>query len=271
MISEGLAKVDLSLSRLSQDAVIKDAKKNIGQTIDEGADEGATGGDGDEDFQLEPELVEMPIILRGPGAYAMHLLDEANCNQEQRDVVSLIAAMLQRRWDSLSLEQRSAAVEQHGLPNDARVDNCSLLLLGGGGCGKSFLLKKVVEPLMAAYFPRSRGLLILCQSNAGARLVLGRTLHSALGLTPASNLQTQALRPLGDNLLRLQKLFEPLGGLAIDETPMAPGKLVHAAALRITCARAPRSSLEISSDACLWGSFWATSFSSRPCRRKTRF
>ena len=230
----------------AQDAAIATAKKRLND-ITVPASDGAVQPVSDSNQKdSEPALVDMPIILQGPAKYALHLLQKASCNEEQTDVIALLTSPLQKRWD---FKQQQDAVGNQGppqaLPNNWFKDNCSLLLLGGGGVGKSYILIKVIKPLYMAYFPGGPGILVQCQSNAAARLVGGRTLHSSLEMTPASSLSTHSLRPQGDQLARRQKIFDPLGGLVIDECGQAAAKLLHANALRVTCARRALLKLEV--------------------------
>ena len=190
-------------------------------------------------------VVDLPLVAQGPGFYAKHLLEKADCNAEQSDVVALIAEMLQRRWGRVQQQAGFADGALMALPTDVHGEVCSILLLGGGGCGKTYLLQKVITPLLQAYFPTGKGLLPLAPANAPARLLGGRTLHAAMGLTPASSLQTHALFPTGDALIRLQRLLEPLGGVAIDEIGQGAARLLHATALRSAAARAPMLKLNL--------------------------
>ena len=130
------------------------------------------------------------------------------------------------------------------MPNNALDGNTSLLLLGGGGCGKSHWLLNVFKPLCLAYFgPRS--FLAQCQSNAGARLLNGRTIHSSLGLTPASSLAMESLHLTPGDNKRLEPMAESLGRIAMDERPTVPAKLLHANLLRMSYARLLHAKHEI--------------------------
>ena len=145
----------------------------------------------------EVQLVDVPIIQLGPAAHAWYLLQKATATEEHIDVTALFAQALQRRWLARTNK------DTHILSNCELLDNVSLLLLGGGGCGKSHWLLHVLKPLTVAFFgPRS--FLPQCQSNAGARLLDGRTIHASIGLTPKSNLSMEALHLTAADKKRLE-------------------------------------------------------------------
>ena len=48
------------------------------------------------DEHQEPFPVPLPLALKGPGAIAWHLAQNANCTEEQHDAVALLALDMQR-------------------------------------------------------------------------------------------------------------------------------------------------------------------------------
>ena len=234
-----------------QVATIALAKRRVGECTVEGEEALPSGLASTQPGECAPEAhwVDLALLQRGPAAYAKCLLEQAKCSDEQIDFVALIAATLQRRFEKWRASLQDNGAGEHTtpkLPSDVLGDTCSILLLGGGGCGKSYVLMKVVRPLIEAFFG-PRGFLAQCQSNAGARLINGRTIHSTLGLRPSNSLQCAALRLEGDAKLRLEKLAVPLGCLAIDEVSQVPGKLLNADLLRFTYARFPCQSIAMTS------------------------
>ena len=140
----------------------------------------------------DPEaiLVPLPLTLQGPAAVAWQLLTDAHSTEEQIDAVALLALPLQKRFDERPDKTTHLLTEVVTAKNNHRA-----LWLGGGGCGKTRTLEKVVEPLAVAFFGEN-GYAAAAQSNhaapnLGAR---GRTLHAANGLLMADSLQTGRLR-----------------------------------------------------------------------------
>ena len=97
-----------------------------------------------EDVQLLTEeaaalLQRLPkdIAAAGPVALAKHLVEAATLNQDQRAPVALIAKEMQMAW------------EKQGKPRhmDPVGRILRMLLLGGGGCGKSRIVNLVLTAL----------------------------------------------------------------------------------------------------------------------------
>jgi hypothetical protein len=116
------------------------------------------------------------------------------------------------------------------------------VLFGGGGCGKTLVLMKVLRPLFLAFFG-PRGCLQLASSNKAAHLVGGRTLHTAAGLRADSSLRTSALATPA--LEKMQRLLVPVGAVMLDEFSQTQAQLLHAMALRTTYARASAHKLVV--------------------------
>ena len=84
-----------------------------------------------------------------------------------------------------------------------------------------------------------------CPSNAGARLIQGRTVHATLGLSPASSLQVQNLQLHGKTKTKVERIAGPAAATVIDECSQLSATLFHADALLHTYARAVRHDLQI--------------------------
>ena len=92
----------------------------------------------------------------------------------------------------------------------------TIILDGGGGCGKTTLALAVLFPLMEAFYGVA-GVLRRAPSNKPARLILGRTMHSSQGLTPQDSMQTHALALNAQSRQKLAKTHVEAGVLYIDE------------------------------------------------------
>ena len=68
----------------------------------------------------------------------------------------------------------------------------TIILDGGGGCGKTTLALDVLFPLLETFFGE-KAVLRRAPSNKPARLIQGRTMHSSQGLTPQDSLRTHNL------------------------------------------------------------------------------
>ena len=185
----------------------------------------------------EVRIVPAPLRFLGPGAAAWQLCTEAGLNEEQKDAVALIATQYQKMWNE-------RPVESDWLPSSWLKENTTVLFLGGGGCGKSYVLLKVIKPLTEMFFGPSsfEG---QCPSNAGARLIKGRTVHATLGLSPASSLQVQNLQLRGKTKTKVERIAGPAAATVIDECSQLSATLFHADALLHTYARAVRHDLQI--------------------------
>ena len=111
-------------------------------------------------------LLSIPTDLAavGPVAFAMHLVESATLNHDQRAPVAFIAKDMQVAW------------EKQGKPRhmDPLGRILRMLLLGGGGCGKSRIVNLVLTPLFLQFWG-PRGCVKAAPSNKAARGVLGKT------------------------------------------------------------------------------------------------
>ena len=208
----------------------------------DGDDDGADRGDdttGGVRQPAEPVIVPLAMLMQGPKVVALHLAREAQCTEEQMDAVALLAHSLQKRF-----EQRPDKTK-HKLPVATPDNNHRAIWLGGGGCGKTRTLEKVVQPLAEAYFGPS-GYAAAASSNAAAQNLgdKGRTLHGATGLLFGDSLKTAALRLNEKTQKKMDRLAGDLGVDVIDELGAVPAEMLHADALRKTYGRARRHNLD---------------------------
>jgi hypothetical protein len=179
--------------------------------------------------EAECFLVPLEDIAKGPGKVARKLCTNATLNEEQTNFIALVAAAMQVAWDRRS--------DPSSLLLDKDVPLIRVLLVGGGGCGKTKIINEVLTPLLQAFFGPA-GCLKEAPSNKAARLLGGRTIHAANGLCPSDSLRTVHLKLRGDARKKMEKLMIPLGAKVIDEFSQLQAKLFHADALRTTYARA---------------------------------
>ena len=110
---------------------------------------------------------------KGPIAFAFELAKAATLNADQLAPVALIAHDMQKAWEAQGKPARMK-------PMDRLI---RMLILGGGGCGKSRIINLVLTPLFVQYWG-PRGCVKAAPSNKAARGILGKTLHAAANLPP---------------------------------------------------------------------------------------
>ena len=93
----------------------------------------------------------------------------------------------------------------------------TILMDGGGGCGKTTLVVEVILPLLEAYY-HPEGVLRRAPSNKPARLIGGRTMHSGQGLTPENSMRTAALALNTQSRQKVNFTHADAGALNIDES-----------------------------------------------------
>ena len=186
-----------------------------------------------------PEIVPLEMAMQGPKVVALDLVDKAKCTEEQTDAVALLTLSLQRRFD----ERPDKTTFK--LPVATPDNNHRAIWLGGGGCGKTRTLEKVVEPLAEVYFG-TLGYSAAASSNAAAQNLgdRGRTLHNANGLLFGDSLQTARLRLNEKTTKKMDRLAGDLGVDVIDELGTVQAEMLHADALRKTYGRARRHNLD---------------------------
>ena len=189
---------------------------------------------------LTQEAVELlqriptDLAASGPVAFAKHLVQAATLNQDQRAPVALVAKDMQTVWEKQGKPQH---MKPHG-----RI--LRMLLLGGGGCGKSHIVNLVLTALFLQFWG-PRGCVKAAPSNKAARGILGRTLHVVAKLRSVSlNMFNLRCSPAVQNALAY--LWVPCGALIIDEAPQGAAALYHAVALRSCYGRASAHGVEVS-------------------------
>ena len=117
-----------------------------------------------------------PIVSgEGPLALAKALARAATLNADQMGAVALVANAMQTAWEAQGRPKR--------MKSSGRL--LRMLLLGGGGCGKTRIVNLVLTALFTEYWGTS-GVVKAAPSNKAARGILGKTLHAAakLGASP---------------------------------------------------------------------------------------
>ena len=180
---------------------------------------------------------------QGPLALAKSLADAATLNADQLGAVALIAADMQKAWEAQGRPDRMKPV--------GRI--ARMLLLGGGGCGKTRIINLVLTALFVEFWG-TNGLVKAAPSNKAARGVLGKTLHAAAKIG-SSALDINSLSCPEKAQAALRCLWAPCGALIIDEAPQGAAPLYHALALRCTYGRAAPHGLAVAEYAEPAGSF----------------
>ena len=169
----------------------------------------------------------------GPAHVAKHLADAATLNRDQLGAVALVAHDMQKAWVA---QGRPELLKPVG-----RI--LRMLLLGGGGCGKTRIVNLVLTPLFFKFWGE-RGCVKVAPSNKAARGILGKTLHAAAKLG-AHSLDMKALASSQKTQTALAYLWAPCGALVVDEAPQGAAALYHALSLRCMLGRAAAHQLEI--------------------------
>jgi len=189
--------------------------------------------------QPECEWVDLTDALQGPAHVAKMLVRRCQerrstqarkykLNEEQLQCVALVVSRLERAFN-----ERPDPSEPWLHP--ARV-LMTMIMDGGGGCGKTTLSTEILLPLLEIFF-HPEGVLRRAPANKPARLIGGRTIHSGQGLTPESCLRTHALALNAQSRQKLVVTHVDAGALYVDEYSQLQGELNHAGALRTTYAR----------------------------------
>ena len=185
--------------------------------------------------EAEALLQSMPCDLHasGPVSVAKYLVEQASLNQDQRGPVALIAKDMQTAWVQQGRPKRMAVVGKI----------LRMLLLGGGGCGKTRIVNLVLTALFLTFWG-PRGCVKTAPSNKAARGILGKTLHAAAKLRGAC-IKMFDLRCNATVQSALAYLWAPCGALIIDEALQGAASLYHAVSLRCTYGRATAHGLEV--------------------------
>lgn len=117
---------------------------------------------------------------------------------------------------------------------DTSVRPLRLFVSGGGGTGKSYLLRAIREYIMRA--TQNRGCMVCAPTGVAAFNVGGRTLHGALAITvdQKNQLPSGLIAPLqGIRLQEKQQLFQHVDYLIIDEISMVSDLLLSKISMRL--------------------------------------
>ena len=192
------------------------------------------------DAEAQASLFSIDDITKGPAYVAWKLVEKASLNSDQIGPVALVVDKMQQQWEKLIAQAPELACADAHLWSSHTFDDAilplfgvliRLLLVGGGGCGKSRLINKVFTPLLMTYYGR-RGLMKEAPSNKAARNIGGETFHNANKLNPTSSLLTPHLRQKPRQQAAMRR-FAQLGAKLFDEFSQALAKLWHADARKV--------------------------------------
>ena len=179
---------------------------------------------------------------------ALQLCTTAELNEDQMRAVALVAKPLQETWDKSRLAREHAttinpSADSNKLPLVGAL--VRLLIVGGGGCGKTRIFNKVLIPLLTAFYG-TEGVLKQASTNKAARLLqgCGKTIHVTNKLTVTSSLRAVNLRLNEKKQQLLGNIYGKAGAKLIDEFSPINAKLLHADAFITTLARAPLYKLQ---------------------------
>ena len=181
-------------------------------------------------------VVSLEEQQQGPAAVAKCLAEEASLNRDQLGFVAMIAVTLQSAWEALP------AAANGILPKNETL--LRSLLIGGGGCGKTRIINRVLRPLFSAFFGPN-AVQTQAPSNKAARQIHGKTMHSANKLRVDSSLRTVHLRLTSATRKSLELSTVPLGAMILDEFSQCIGQMLHADSLRKTYGRQSAYDLEL--------------------------
>ena len=120
-----------------------------------------------------------------------------------------------------------------------------LFLHGPGGSGKTYSLTEVVIKVVKQFFG-SKGVLAIAAANSAARLLRGKTMHSAGKMTRQQSLKAHKLKPNSRAKKALQREWEALVFLLGDELSMASPPLLAGISRRASHGRKDLLKLDMS-------------------------
>ena len=129
------------------------------------------------------------------------------------------------------------------LPNDLGLPR--VVIIGGGGCGKTTIVQSVVVPTLRMFFQRT---LLTAPADRAARGFdpSAKTLHSIAGMKPQDSMRTSILGIKSDQMRKRMDINQTHAGAWIhDEALQAAAPLLHAVALRTTYGRQHAYRLDI--------------------------
>ena len=202
------------------------------------------------------QCVNMPLdeVLRGPGHVAWKLIqgvkedpdNNFEFNEEQIDCIALQIWPLEQAWRmQLEGKQRPCTTVHtlRKLPNDLGLPR--ILIIGGGGCGKTTLMQVVVVPTLQTFFSK---IVLSAPSNRAARGFHpdAKTIHSIASIRPQDSMRTSTLSIKGDQMRKRMDANQTHAGAWVhDEALQTSAPLLHAAALRSTYVRQHKYNLDI--------------------------
>ncbi len=195
------------------------------------------------------QAVDEDLVARGPLAVAFHLSGKAELNEDQMRPVVILADAMQKPWEK-ERDRRITARAAGQLEAEPAwlIPPCGklgdLLIVGGGGCGKTRIVTKVLDVLFRMFFG-PRGCVRTAYSNKASRLIGGRTSHKISKITP-KRANFLGLRVANDAEQKaLECLWVPAGALIKDEFSQNPAAMENAICLRAAYARAPTYNLDV--------------------------
>ena len=154
-------------------------------------------------------------------------------------MIALCVWPLEQAWRHHEKKMQASPTNRIGLrrlPNDLGL--LRIVIIGGGGCGKTTIMQSVVVPVLRAFFER---VVLTAPSNRAARGfdATAKTLHSIAGIKPQDSLRISNLHIKSDPMRKRMLANQThAGGWVHDEALQTSATLLHAAALRTTYARA---------------------------------
>ena len=149
--------------------------------------------------EVTATVVPLPDAWKGPAHVAKTLRQAFPFNSEQIDILATLIWPLEEAWQ--------ARPNQDSLHLAIDKPLVRALLCGGGGCGKTTMIMKVLKPLLETFFPGG-GCALGAPSNKAARLIQGKTLHSLGNFSVSDSLQTIFLRT--SSVERLKRILDEL-------------------------------------------------------------
>ncbi|KAI8423307.1 hypothetical protein MSG28_014329 [Choristoneura fumiferana] len=114
-----------------------------------------------------------------------------------------------------------------------------LFVTGGAGCGKTFVLKTIVQHIRRCYAPTTDLLLnatfveVTAPTGVAARLINGKTIHSALCLGIEKGKATVYRQMTGQRLEDMRRKWRHIRWLIIDEISMVSYEVLRSIHLRL--------------------------------------
>ena len=202
------------------------------------------------------QCINMPLeeVLRGPGHVAWKLIqgvkeDSSNnfeFNEEQIDCIALQIWPLEQAWRMQLDSMQKPCTTVHTLrklPDDLGLPR--ILIIGGGGCGKTTLMQVVVVPTLQTFFSK---VVLSAPSNRAARGFHpeAKTIHSIASIRPQDSMRTSNLSIKSDQTRKRMDANQTHAGAWVhDEALQTSAPLLHAAALRSTYVRQHKYNLDI--------------------------